>query len=78
MGCKGGCFTVISSTKQNDNQNATENTKSYGCLFFLLIGFCLFVLKGKQKTGCKIIPLALGRETVRQELAQGSANSWKS
>lgn len=51
--------------------------------FFFLLLFCLvslglFVLKGKQKTLCKIIPLALGRETVQQELTQGSADSWKS
>lgn len=47
-------------------------------LVFCLVGFGLFVLKGKQKTLCKIIPLALGRETVQQELTQGSADSWKS
>lgn len=37
------------------------NTKAMGGFIFLLVGLCLFVLKGNQKTLCKIIPLALGR-----------------
>lgn len=53
----------------------TQKAMGFFVLFSCLVFACLFVLKGKQKTFCKTIPLALGTETVRQELAQSSVTS---